>query len=229
MAAVARRAGADMEFVADMPGDRSAVLHRDREFGAEPVIGTGRARVPAGPDKRVAAAKAKAEPGILPGFRIVGAGRIVRRHIVEQVEDALRTAIGYVVDEDAAGAPHILGPQDVEIGGVFDEALVVAWRLVEIDDTGVFRRVRVQHAMRDAAKAHISPGLAELMAVGKIRDLGDADRGYGHGGSSPGRFTFSRSRRDSGSSRKASSSGVDTRSRTALRCGKRPNRSMMSR
>src|SRR4029077_5413567 len=54
-AAVARRAGADMELVADAPHDRLAVVERRRELGAEPAIGAWCARVPARPHQRVAA------------------------------------------------------------------------------------------------------------------------------------------------------------------------------
>jgi hypothetical protein len=50
-----RTAGADMKFVPDTAGDRLAVFERDREIGAEPVIGARRARVPARPDDRMAA------------------------------------------------------------------------------------------------------------------------------------------------------------------------------
>jgi len=54
-----RTAGADVEFVADTAGDRLAVFERDREIGAEPVIGARRAGVPARPDDRMAAPEEK--------------------------------------------------------------------------------------------------------------------------------------------------------------------------
>ena len=75
-AAIARAARADVELVADAAGDRVAVLHRCRKICAEPGIGARRARVPAGPDERIAAPEKKAEAGVLLGLRVVGAGRI---------------------------------------------------------------------------------------------------------------------------------------------------------
>src|SRR5437764_545557 len=119
-----------MELVANAPNYRPAVFENIRKLGAEPAIGAGRAGVPARPDHGIAATEAEAEPGILFALRVVGAGRVVGRDVVEQVEDALRAAIGHVVNQDAAAAPRLLRPQDVEIGRVFDPPAGVARRLV---------------------------------------------------------------------------------------------------
>ena len=154
-AAVTGRARPEMELVADAAGDRLAVLQRGREVGAEIVVGARRAGVPARPHNRIAAPEAEAEPGILPGLRVVGAGRVPRDKIVEQIEDAFRAAIGHVVDEDSATARRILWPQDVEIGGVLDEARAVRRRLVEIDDAGIGRRRGIEHAARHTLDADI--------------------------------------------------------------------------
>src|SRR5207302_6891596 len=106
-AAVTGRTGAEMELVADPAGDRLAIRHRGREIGAEPAIGARRAGVPARPHQRIAAPEAEAEPSILVGLWVVGAGRIAGDYVIEQVEDALRTAIGHVVDQDAAAAQRV--------------------------------------------------------------------------------------------------------------------------
>ena len=106
-------------------------------------------------------------PGVLCGFRIVRGTRRILRGIIEHRKKPLPAAIGHVIDQHAMGSARVLRPQHEEIGLVFDEPPRVARRLVEIDDTGVFRRVRVQQAMREAADSDISPGLAELMAIGK--------------------------------------------------------------
>src|SRR3954447_23644134 len=226
-AAVARAARADVELVTYEAGDGVAVLHRCRKISSEAAIDARRTWIPAGPDERVTAAEQKAEAGVFLGLRVVIAGRIGRHDIVEQREDPLRAAVRHVVDQDAAAASHVLRPQHVDVGSIFDEPCGVARRLVEIDDAGVLGGIGIEDATRDTADPEIGPDCAEFVAAGEIGDVGNGDCGYRHGGFPSGRLTFSRSSWDSGSAKKASSSGVDVRPSTAFRCGNRPKRSMI--
>jgi hypothetical protein len=144
-----------MKFVADAAGDRFAIFEGHWEIGAEPIVGARRAGVPARPDDRVAASQQKAEAGVARGLRIVDRDRVVRRHVVEELQDPLAAAVGHVIDEDAAALPRHGRTQHEEIGGVVDEARFIARRLIEIDDAGVFRRLRIERTARHAANAHI--------------------------------------------------------------------------
>ena len=159
-------------------------VERGREIGAEPAIGARRARIPSRPHQRVAASQTKAEPGVLLGFRVVGAGRVVGRDVVEQVEDALRAAIGHVVDQDrrcrAAGPSGRRMSKSVAYS---TSPLALRGALSRSTMHGILRRVRVERAARDALDADIGAGRAELVTVGEVLDVGDADIGDRHGGS----------------------------------------------
>ena len=175
-----RTARPGLELVANAAGDRLTVFQRHREIGAEPVIGARRAGIPARPHDRMAAPEEKAEPGVARRLRIVDRDRIIRRHIVDELQNAFAAAVGHVIDEHPAAASRLGRSQDEKVSRVFDLARFIACRLVEIDDARILRRAGIEHALRDAAHPHIAAGLAERLSLGKRLDGGDVDFDDGH-------------------------------------------------
>ena len=175
-----RTARPGLELVANAAGDRLTVFQRHREIGAEPVIGARRAGIPARPHDRMAAPEEKAEPGVARRLRIVDRDRIIRRHIVDELQNAFAAAVGDVIDENPAAAPRLGRSQDENVGRVFDLARFIARRFVEIDNARILRRLRIEYAPRHAAHPHIAAGLAERLSFGKRLDGGDVDFDDGH-------------------------------------------------
>ena len=99
--------------------------------------------------------------------------RVVRRRVVQQVDDALVAAVVDVVDERAVALHGIRRAQDVEIGRVLDLAARVARRAPQVDDGAVGRVARVELAVEAPGDAHVGPDGAEGFAAGKGRGRGD--------------------------------------------------------
>ena len=178
--ALAGGAGPDMKLVADAAHHRPAVFERRRQPRGHAAVGARRRRVPARPDEAVAAPEGEAQAHILGGLGIVGVG--IRSGFVEAAEDHLAAAIGHVIDQHAAARLAFDRAQDEEIGLVFDHAARVLRRLVEIGDAGVFRRRRIELALRCAPYPQIAAGLAKRMPAGKRLDRIDLDLDNGHDG-----------------------------------------------
>ena len=154
-----------MELVTDAAHHRLAVFECWRQPRRHSVIGARRPKIPARPDEAVAAPEGEAQSDILCRLGIVGIG--VARSVVEQVQDHLPTAIGHVIDEDAARSTRIYWPQDEEVGFVLHHPVRVSRRLVEIGDDAVLRGCRIDFALGDAFDSKIGAGFAKSLPVGE--------------------------------------------------------------
>src|SRR6516165_6115362 len=179
-----------------MAGYRLAVLDRRREARGQAVVCGRCTRVPARPDEAVAAAEQKSGPGFSHGPEVVRGSRRIARRVVEALKDPLGAAIGHVVDQHPAGSAWVRRPQDKEIRLVFDEAALVARRLVEVDDDPVLGRGGIELSLGHTPDAQVRPGFAEGHTVGKGLDRIHLDFGIGHrwllqGGSALSRIALS--------------------------------------
>src|SRR5258706_255511 len=103
-----------------------------------------------------------------------GLGRIERvaaRRLVELAQDHLVAAVADVVDEGAVALERVRGAQDLEVGRVFDLAARVARGKADVGDVAVRRMRWIELAVETPGDAHIGPGSAEALALGK-RPLG---------------------------------------------------------
>ncbi len=91
---------------------------------------------------------------MLGGRGIVAAGA----GVVEAGEDRLAAAVAGFVEDRAVALREIDGPEDIEVGRVFDLPLRIARRLVEIDDRCVERMGGVERAMIAADNLFIGAG-----------------------------------------------------------------------
>ncbi len=174
--AVARRARADVEFVADAAHHRPAAFDRGWEACRHAVVDPRRSRIPARPDEAPAAPEGKAETDILCHLRVVGVG--VAPGFVEPAEDHLAAAIGHVIDEHPARGLRLGRPQDEEIGLVLDHAAGIPRRLVEIDDDPAGRCRRIDFALGNAGDPHIGSGRAKGLSLGE--GFGRIHRDFGN-------------------------------------------------
>src|SRR5262245_50911852 len=88
--------------------------------------------------------------------------------MIEEPNHSLAASVRNL-EQRGAGAPvQILGPEDVEIGGEFDQALLVALRLVEIDYDLIVRIVRVDGEVDFGDDLFVGARQSELLAVEQV-------------------------------------------------------------
>ena len=165
-------ARARTELLAHGLDDRLAVVGGDRRRQAESHIGARRVGVPARPHDGVAPAHRKAVADVGHGLGIVHALRAVG----DVAEQHLAAAIVDLVEDSSVASGGILGPQDEDVGRVFDLAVGVERRLVDQRDALVGGIVRIDLALGLGDDALIGAGLAERRAVGQGFDPFDVER-----------------------------------------------------
>ena len=135
---------------------------RPRHVQMEEIRRSGQPRDPAAPDDGEAAPHQEA---VARRFRRVE--RVVRRHVVQQVDKPLVAAVVDVVEQRAVALVGIGRAQDVEVGRVFDLAARVARRAADVDDAAVGGMRGVELAEEAPLDAHIGTGSAEGLAARK--------------------------------------------------------------
>jgi hypothetical protein len=88
--------------------------------------------------------------------------------MIEEPNHSLAASVRNLEQRGAVAPVQILGPEDVKIGGEFDQALLVARRLVEIDYDLIVRIVRVDGEVDFGDDLLVSARQPELLAVEQV-------------------------------------------------------------
>jgi hypothetical protein len=167
-----QRIGMDIgpELAADARGHAGDARHGERHHAVlARDIG-----LPADPRYRVAVAHEKAVARVLRAVE-----RVVRRRVVEEVDETLVAAVVDVVEERPVALRRIGRLQNVEIRRVLHPPARVARRALQIDDRAIRRKRRIELSVEAPRDAHVRPDLPEALALGKGRlrnDLYPGDR-----------------------------------------------------
>ena len=149
------------EFIAEatgLLGDELLAYHAgdagdDRKVRDQAIVARRHVALPGAPHQGVAAAHQETVAGV-PRMAAL-------RRAVQPRHDQLVAAVGHIVHQPAVAACRIARPQDAEFGPVFDQAVRVARRAVEVDDAAIERMVRVDLARRAPGEVLVRPGRAE--------------------------------------------------------------------
>ena len=117
----------------------------------------GDIKFPADPGDGVALAQKKS----VAEFR----ARIGGRYSIHKAQDSLSAAIRDFKKDRVISFVHVLGFQEIKVGGKFDFALRVARRFVEIDDQLVVQVVRIHSEINAADDFLIRSGQSERAAI----------------------------------------------------------------
>src|SRR5882672_1896064 len=151
------------EIRAHPAGDRLAVVGRHWRIKPQHSLVVRHIELPAQPDQREAAPHQKSVAHLGLSRKITAAAPVI-----EEPNHRLASAVRNLEQRGAVAPVQILGPEDVKIGGEFDQALFVALRLVEINDDLVVRIVRVDCEVDFGDDLLVSARRAELLAVEQV-------------------------------------------------------------
>src|SRR5262249_50851777 len=138
----------------DGPGGRG----RGRHVDAQRVVVRRQSGNPAAPRDGEALPHQEAVAGLLGRRRIVA-----RWRVVELGERAHVAAVVHVIEEGAGAAVEGARFEQVEVGGIFDAAAWVAWRLVKVDDCRIERMRGVERAVETADDLLVGAGRAKTL------------------------------------------------------------------
>ena len=88
--------------------------------------------------------------------------------MIEEPNHSLAASVRNLEQRGAGATVQVFGSEDVKIGGEFDQALLVARRLVEIDYDLIVRIVRVDGEVDFGDDLLVSARQAELLAVEQV-------------------------------------------------------------
>src|SRR5262245_57901357 len=88
--------------------------------------------------------------------------------MIEEPNHRLAATVRNLEQRGPGATVQILGPEDVKIGGEFDQALLVARRLVEIDYDFIVWIVRVDGEVDFGDDLLVSARQAEFLAVEQV-------------------------------------------------------------
>ena len=151
-------------------GDRLGAVRGDGKAQNHAAVARQQVPLPGAPHHRVAAAEQVAVAGVLQCRRVVAG-----RRVAKILERPLVAAVAVVEEEPPVAADRIGRLQDAEIGRELDQPVAIARRLVQIDDSGLRRCVRIDGKPRPPDKPLVSPGALEFMSVGEGGPLVNVD------------------------------------------------------
>ena len=132
----------------------------DGQFSADALAGG--ADLPPAPHHGVAQVQVESVADV---FGRAGKHPVVGKKSLDQVEGALRAAVHYIVEDRAVAARHVHGLENAKLCRVFNPALGVARRLVEVDDHRVVRVGRVEFRGESASHPFVPTRVTKLPAV----------------------------------------------------------------
>ena len=94
-------------------------------------------------------------------------GPVAVHAVVEELQEALIAAVAHVVDKPPVASFKVGGPQDVEVRGVFHQAVGVSGRKLQVRDGGIGGVVGVDGELDSAFNGLVGANIARDHAVGE--------------------------------------------------------------
>ncbi len=160
----------DDELGPHQAGKRRGAVGCDGQVHCHATIARQEVSLPGAPHHRVAAPEQVAVAGVLQRLRVVAG-----RRVAKVLHRALVAAVAVVEEEPPVAAGRIGRLQDAEVGGELHQAVLIARRLVQIDDACLRRRIGIDGEARPPGQPLVSAGFVECVTIGEGPPLKNVD------------------------------------------------------